>query len=86
MDFFSRCDQIRSFPRIWLHLLKKSLVENFIFCAVIEMEKNGPGQKFISAKFKLPTFQISWNFLLLLYLTLKIPVFIASFEFNGPWL
>ena len=27
-DFFSKCDQIRSF-------LKKSLMENFIFCAVI---------------------------------------------------
>ena len=33
-DFFSKCDQIRSFLRIWLHLLKKSLIENFIFCAV----------------------------------------------------
>ena len=29
--FFSKCDQIRSFRRIWSHLLKKSLVENFIF-------------------------------------------------------
>ena len=33
-DFFSKCDQIRSFPRIWSYLLKKSLMENFIFCAV----------------------------------------------------
>ena len=32
-DFFSKCDQIRSFLRIWSHLLKKSLIENF-FCAV----------------------------------------------------
>ena len=32
-DFFSNCDQIRSFLRIWSHLLKKSLKENFIFCA-----------------------------------------------------
>ena len=29
--FFSKCDQIRSFLRIWSHLLKKSLMENFIF-------------------------------------------------------
>ena len=29
-DFFSKCDQIRSCS----HLLKKSLLENFIFCAV----------------------------------------------------
>ena len=33
-DFFSKCDQICSFLRIWSHLLKKSLVENFNFCAV----------------------------------------------------
>ena len=30
-DFFSECDQIRSFLRIWSHLLKKSLMENLIF-------------------------------------------------------
>ena len=33
-DFFSKCDQIYSFLRIWSHLLKKSLMENFIFHAV----------------------------------------------------
>ena len=33
-DFFSKCDQICSFLRTWSHLLKKFLVENFIFCAV----------------------------------------------------
>ena len=32
--FFSKCDQIRSFLRIWSHLMKKSLLENFIFCAM----------------------------------------------------
>ena len=32
-DFFSNCDQNRSFQRVWSHLLKKSLIENFIFCA-----------------------------------------------------
>ena len=37
-NFFGKCDQIRSFLRIWSHLLKKSLIENFIFCAV----KNSP--------------------------------------------
>ena len=35
-DFFGKYDQIRSFLRIWSHLLKKSLMENFIFCAVIQ--------------------------------------------------
>ena len=32
--FFSKCDQIRRFLRICSHLLKKSLMENFIFYAV----------------------------------------------------
>ena len=33
-DFLSKCDQIRRNLRIWSHLQKKSLIENFIFCAV----------------------------------------------------
>ena len=32
-NFFIKCDQIHNFLRIWSHLLKKSLMENFIFCA-----------------------------------------------------
>ena len=36
-DFFRKCDQICSFLRIWAHLLKKSLLENFVFCAVFEI-------------------------------------------------
>ena len=35
-DFFSKCDQIRRKLQIWYHLQKKSLMENFIFCAVSE--------------------------------------------------
>ena len=33
-DFYSKCDQIRRKLRIWSHLLKKSSMEDFIFCAV----------------------------------------------------
>ena len=33
-DFFSKCDKIRSFLRIWSHLLRKSVMKNFYFCAV----------------------------------------------------
>ena len=36
-DFSSKCDQIRSFLRIWSHLLEKSLMENLSFCAVLEL-------------------------------------------------
>ena len=32
-SFFNKYDQIRSLLRIWSHLLKKSVMENFIFCA-----------------------------------------------------
>ena len=34
-DSFSKYDQIRRFMLIWSHLLKTSLMENFIFCAVL---------------------------------------------------
>ena len=34
-DFFSECDKIRKKLRIWSHLLKKSLMENFILCTVL---------------------------------------------------
>ena len=33
-DFFSKCDQIRNFLRTWSHLLKKTLIENLLFCAL----------------------------------------------------
>ena len=36
-DFFSKCEQIRNFLRIFSHLRKKSLMENVIFCAVVIM-------------------------------------------------
>ena len=39
-DFFSKCDQIRRKLRIWSHLLKKSLMENFSFCAVKMVKHN----------------------------------------------
>ena len=38
-DFFSKRDQIPSFLQIWSHLLKKSLMENFIFCAVVSISQ-----------------------------------------------
>ena len=33
-DFLSKCDQVCRFLRTWSHLLKKSLMENFVFYAV----------------------------------------------------
>ena len=43
-DFFSKCDQFRRKLRIWSHLLKESLMGNFIFCAVNAI--NTPGITF----------------------------------------
>ena len=37
-DFFSNYDQIRRKMRIWSHLLEKSLMENFIFYAVLTFQ------------------------------------------------
>ena len=34
-DFFNKCDQIHRKLRTWSHLLKKSFMENLIFCAVV---------------------------------------------------
>ena len=37
-DFFSKCDQIRSFLRIWSHLLKQSVIRKLLFflCSIIK--------------------------------------------------
>ena len=54
-DFFSKCDQTCRKLRIWSHLLKKSLIENFIFYAVaIVFEIRTPTEKpsCVSAKRK----------------------------------
>ena len=34
-DFFTKCDQC--FLRIWSHLLKNSVMENFVFWAVTDI-------------------------------------------------
>ena len=55
-DFFSKCDQVRRKLRIWSHLLKKFLMENFTFCAVLELKPspsigNGPDHLRYSEQF-----------------------------------
>ena len=39
-DFFGKFDQIRWKLWIWSYLMKKSLMENFIFCAVNAKSKS----------------------------------------------
>ena len=53
-DIFSKYDQIGRKLRIWSHLLKKSLMENCIFCAVIWVN--------MSLSFKLMLYFISMIF------------------------
>ena len=48
-EFFSKCDQIRSFLRIWSHLLNKFLMENVIFCTVLSI---------LSVDFQVTTYNI----------------------------
>ena len=48
-NFFSNCDQIRGFLRICSHLLKKSLMENFIFYAVHHSFKLGSKLKYLNS-------------------------------------
>ena len=55
-DFFSKCDQIRSFLRIWSHLLKESVMENFIFCAVYDEKPADFCQNQVNSNLLLPGF------------------------------
>ena len=43
--FFSKYGQIHSFLPIWSHILKKSLMENFIFCAVSTPTRENTGKE-----------------------------------------
>ena len=58
-DFFSKCDQIHSLLQIWSHLLKKSLMENFIFCAVNHFERLNESRCTSSEKEFFPMIQKS---------------------------
>ena len=39
-NFFSKCDQIHSFLPIWSHLLKKFLMESFVFVQAMRISKD----------------------------------------------
>ena len=65
-NFFSKYDHIHSFLQIWSDLLKKFLMENFIFCAVNVLYNNylnQPnemfGQKYFCSLKKLRIFWIN---------------------------
>ena len=51
-DLFSKSDQIPSLLRIWSHLLKKYLMENFIFCAVKFVRLKQPFENYLMDSFQ----------------------------------
>ena len=57
-DFFSKCDQIRSFLLIWSHLLKKSFMGNFFFFRnvfILVSQLNGKVTE------SLPSEKVAWR-------------------------
>ena len=57
-DFFIKCDQIRSFLRIWSHLLKKNFMKHFIFRQVLEVRGGSKLRtSFIAEPFEMRTFK-----------------------------
>ena len=61
-DFFSKYDQIRRKLRIWSHLLKKSLMKNFIFlCGDNVSQHLNISIEIIKQKFDIFTYLICTN-------------------------
>ena len=80
-NFFSKCDQILRKLRIWSHLLKKFLMENFTFCAVsVVLNNQLLGFSLLFSDWLVPT--------------LKLPIFIMALKHiqhfgywtEHPWL
>ena len=69
--FFSKCYQIHSFLRIWSHLLKKSLMQNFIFCAVWS------NQRLALITITSPKLSTRFRFYLILKSARKCSVFVS---------
>ena len=63
IDFFSNWDQICRKLRIWSHLQKKPLMENFIFCAIVTKQtmdkKNLKALMVLSSRF-LKNHKLKW--------------------------
>ena len=53
-DFFSKCDKIHRKLQIWSHLLKKPLIEKFVFSAATNLDDDDLIYiKIISSKYLL---------------------------------
>ena len=69
--FANKCDQIRSFLRIWSHLLEKSTMENFIFLCS-ELTNTRLTQKHESAWGTFKCQRTLWNISLVIKESLRI--------------
>ena len=78
-NFINKCDQIRKKLRIWSHLLKKSLMKNFIFCAGIENHLIKDRSLGLRNSLKREPFQI------FLYLTLLWRKSRTYYQFVQSW-
>ena len=74
-NLFSKCDQIRSFLRIWSHLQKKSLVKN-IFCVVWAWES----WSHINLKFDVTVSSGLWSQAFKSWTCSKCPINLIKFE------
>ena len=90
-DFFNKCDKIRSFLRIWSHLLKKSLLENIIFCAVNDRIRKHTSTKQVflhskeifSVNLAIYEKSIPFSFFFFFFLSLSRLVLISSMRLDG---
>ena len=72
-DFLSKGDQIPRKLQIWSHLLKKSLMENFIFCLVLS-KKIIPSKFLVAKIMKVGKYVLAWlNGFKLLINSFKVP-------------
>ena len=60
-DFFSTCDQICSFLLTWSHLLKKSLMESFIFLCNVQIDPAQSLEVEVVQSFQTKTSITNWG-------------------------
>ena len=60
-DFFSKCYQICSFLLIWSHLLKKSLMESFIFLCNVQIDPAQSLEVEVVQSFQTKTSITNWG-------------------------
>ena len=81
-DFFSKQEQIRRFLRIWSHLLKKCLKENFIICTVFCKNVRGRNKNKYYEKNMALLNAVAKIYLIIFFMDVFLEVFLVSFQSN----